>query len=123
MNGALSRTITIALWAVVASALVSALLNVLLKILLYVVTLGMLCDGCSGLWDVAVALGLDSIAVMVAAGALALVVWHRDRWPYTLLAPAFLVGVLIVAPVPVRHHWFWWIDCFSLPAATCLLRS
>ena len=108
MSRSVQVSITIALWGIVGFAFVGSLLFCAYRIVMMIVTFGMLCDSCNSNWDLLHALGLLPLGIMLVVGAMVLIVWHLDRWPYKMAAPAMLAVALFLAPPDVRHHWFWW---------------
>jgi nitrate reductase NapE component len=109
MGRRLQTTITLAMWAIVASAAVGASLMFAYRSLMLIATVGMLCDSCNSFDDLLIALGLWPFAVILLIGAIVLIVWHRDRWPYKMAAPAMLAVAIAAAPSQMRWHWFWWL--------------
>jgi hypothetical protein len=109
MSQSLQTSTTLVIWAVVASAVVGASLMLAYRLLLLVATFGMLCDSCNSFDDLLNALGFWPFAVSLVIGAIVLIVWHRDRWPYKLAAPAMLAVAMVAAPSQMRWHWFWWL--------------
>jgi hypothetical protein len=119
----LEKSVTIALWAAVLSATVAAIIHAASMILMIVVTFGMACDSGCTIWTLPGILGLYSLAVLAPVAALTLLVWHLDHSLYRWIAPVFLAGAMAATPFRIRHHWFWWLDCWDLPLGMCLLQS
>jgi hypothetical protein len=94
------------MWGVVAAA--GSTLMLAYKLVLLIATFGMLCDSCNSSDDVLNVLGIYPVVVVYLIGAMVLIVWHRDRWPYKMAAPAMLAVAIASAPSQMRWHWFWW---------------
>jgi hypothetical protein len=109
LNPLIHKSITAILWAVVGSAFLGSFLFFGSRVAMLVVSFGMLCDSCNSGADLLQALGALPLGIIILIGAMVLIVWHVDRWPYKAAAPAILVVAMALAPADVRHHWFWWL--------------
>ncbi len=106
VNLLVHRSITAILWAVMGSAFLGSFLFLGFRIATLVVTMGMSCDSCA---DPLQVFGALSVGLMMLVGAMVLIVWHVDRWPYKAAAPVMLAVAIGLAPSDIRYHWFWWL--------------
>jgi hypothetical protein len=109
VNHLIDRSITTILWATVGLAFLGSFTFLAFRILMLIASMGMLCDSCGSQTDLLSILGVESAGLIMLIGAMVLIIWHVDRWPYKLAAPAMLAVALLSAPADTWHHWFWWL--------------
>jgi len=109
VNLLVDRSITAILWAVLGLAFLGSITFLAFRVLMLIASMGMLCDSCGNQTDLMHILGVESAGIIMLIGAMVLIIWHLDRWPYKLAAPAMLAVALLSAPADTWHHWFWWL--------------
>ncbi|WP_422009847.1 hypothetical protein [Reyranella sp.] len=109
VNHLIDRSITTILWATVGLAFLGSFTFLAFRILMLIASMGMLCDSCGNQTDLVRILGVQSAGLIMLIGAMVLIIWHVDRWPHKLAAPAMLAVALLSAPADTWHHWFWWL--------------